>query len=324
MFFRDDSDTAYVAALQGFVAQAYGLMVTGVQAMPRGFYGETWAIKTAEGRYFCKIVRYGAHQKRYRQSFTTLWALQKAGLTCVPRVIAPVEGNALWAAFQGGTLGLFSMVEGVHLEDPPFVEMVGMLAEIYHATPQKMDVEAEDFSMPYLGLYSGIMHEFSRQRNDEIIRQAVAMCRMREMDTLHYMERLRRFAALCNISRKYFYITNGDVGGNVMRRRQELVLVDWVYPMLAPPERDLWPYMSDPRMIEQANRTFIHNGLDYRLQDMRLAYYCYHSYFYYLFEYLLALVEPDDATRERTLEGLVGYLRPDCWIYENLRAAERI
>ena len=61
------------------------------------------------------------------------------------------------------------------------------------------------------------------------------------------------------------------------------------------------------------------NGIDYSLRSERLAYYCYHYYFFYINEVLETYFDLGGKTG-----ALYEYLRGNFggWIEENLRYAE--
>jgi len=58
------------------------------------------------------------------------------------------------------------------------------------------------------------------------------------------------------------------------------------------------------------------NGIAYTLQQNRLAYYCYYTFFFYLNAYLDRFVLTGDT------EGIEEYM--DGWIEESFRYADKI
>ncbi|MCL2122424.1 MAG: hypothetical protein FWH28_09275, partial [Clostridiales bacterium] len=59
-----------------------------------------------------------------------------------------------------------------------------------------------------------------------------------------------------------------------------------------------------------------HNGIDYTLRPERLAYYCYHMFFFYLNAYI------DRYAHTGTAPGIEEYM--DGWITEAFQYADKI
>lgn len=139
-----------------------------------------------------------------------------------------------------------------------------------------------------------------------------------------YMERLKEFSTVCKGDRENFHITHGDSGGNCILNDNEIFLVDWDSCMLAPIERDAWIFICDQDEIENINDPLAKNGIDYRLEQNRLCYYCYNFFFHYLNEYLKSIAEAESEEKKAEItQGLVGYLE-DCWINKRLQAADNV
>jgi hypothetical protein len=94
--------------------------------------------------------------------------------------------------------------------------------------------------------------------------------------------RLRHFSEICAGDESGFAFTHGDAGGNVLVRGGNYRIVDWDTPLFAPPERDAWFCLHLPWAMQAFHGALRQNGIGYTLRPERLAYYCYHMYFYYL------------------------------------------
>ena len=139
-----------------------------------------------------------------------------------------------------------------------------------------------------------------------------------------YAERLRAFAAVCKDDKENFHITHGDAGGNCILNEKRLFLVDWDSVMLAPIERDAWIFICDKKQLETVNLILAENGVDYRLQQNRLCYYCYQFFFYYLNEYMKSIASAGNEKRKaKNSKDLIAYL-DDSWIYKRLDAADKV
>jgi thiamine kinase-like enzyme len=136
-----------------------------------------------------------------------------------------------------------------------------------------------------------------------------------------YIERLMTFAKRCRTDFDHFYITHGDAGGNIIVSEDKFYIVDWDEPMLAPPERDAWFCMHWSWAMNAFHDALRKSGIEYALQPNRLAYYCYHNFFYYLTESLTAFFDLPDR-REALLESVFRFFGG--WIKDNLAYADSI
>ena len=137
----------------------------------------------------------------------------------------------------------------------------------------------------------------------------------------HRAERLSIFTGYCKSDTSHFYITHGDAGGNVIVNGGDFFLVDWDDPRVAPPERDAWFCLYWNWAMTAFNDVLRANGINYTLRSERLAYYCYHSFFFYLTEYMQTYFDIDDTNGEIASE-LLKYF--DGWIEEEIRCADKI
>ena len=97
--------------------------------------------------------------------------------------------------------------------------------------------------------------------------------------------------------------------------------MDWDDPRLAPPERDAWFCLHWDWAMEAFNAALRANGIGYAVRPERLAYYCYHSYFFYLTEYMRTYFDIGDPDGE-IAAALSDYF--DCWIENEIRYAEKL
>lgn len=94
-------------------------------------------------------------------------------------------------------------------------------------------------------------------------------------------------------------------------------IVDWDEVMHAPLERDAWVMCCRGWARELFNQTLRENNIDYQLRPERLAYYCYHMYFFYLGEFLACLPFRD-------MSGRIKDYLDNCWIRERVLFADTI
>lgn len=135
--------------------------------------------------------------------------------------------------------------------------------------------------------------------------------------TDHCAARLAHFAARCRQHPAAFYLTHGDAGGNFFVGNGRNYILDWDEVMYAPLERDAWVMGCYDWARRLFNDTLQANGIDDRLCPERLAFYCYHMFFFYLGEFLQ--VHPMQDKRQR----IRAYFE-DGWILSRIRFADTI
>lgn len=94
-------------------------------------------------------------------------------------------------------------------------------------------------------------------------------------------------------------------------------IVDWDEVMYAPLERDVWVMCCHAWARELFDNTLREHGIAYQLRPERLAFYCYHMFFFYLDEFMECLPFWDMSERVQ------GYLE-DGWIEERTLFADTI
>lgn len=108
-----------------------------------------------------------------------------------------------------------------------------------------------------------------------------------------------------------------DAGGNFFVGNGRNYILDWDEVMYAPLERDAWVMGCYDWARRLFNDTLQANGIDDRLCPERLAFYCYHMFFFYLGEFLQ--VHPMQDKRQR-----IRVYFEDGWILSRIRFADTI
>lgn len=301
---------AYIQRLCAFIGRAYPLRPTAIAPARRGYYGETWRLDCGEGRCFLKLDR-SPHQTVYARNFPVVEHLRNRGMEFVSRIVKARDGR-LFTQFDGGVLGVFDWIEGENRQDESTkTREYQMLARVYTVDAAGLDLAREDFLPRAADLF---FSQWARVEDKGIL----ALLEQRRDAIGFNAGRLRHFARLCQEDLTGFAITHGDAGGNVIVNGDAFYLVDWDDPWLAPPERDAWFCMQWPWAMETFQAALRQNGIGYTLRSERLAYYCYHMYFFYLMEILdtfFALGPREGAVLEYLSEYLGG------WINDNLAFA---
>ena len=82
-------------------------------------------------------------------------------------------------------------------------------------------------------------------------------------------------------------------------------------------ERDAWVMGCFDWARKLFDDTLEQNGIPYRLRSERIAYYCYHMYFFYLVEFLAVHPLSDKSDR------IADYLE-NGWIKQRIEFADKI
>ena len=244
------------AGLSDCLQAEYGFALRDIAPAERGFYGETWKIRTHAGAYFAKLDRWPCHKESYRASLPIVQYIADGGIAFVPRVIATRRGQ-LCCAFQGGIRAVFAFAPGALLEEYAVEELYGCLSQVYALRTDGLELEAEDFGC-------AIPQTCARlAQAPELPDAARAALEKRQSAIARYANRLARFSAICQKDRSDFHITHGDAGGNFLSDGKRFFLVDWDSVKLAPIERDAWVFMSNPAQLCAIQRTINQNGIAY-------------------------------------------------------------
>lgn len=307
-------DSAYTGRLIGFLRQAYGISPLSIAPAERGFFGETWRVDAAEGRFFLKCCYAPTQRDNYAASFRVLEHLRDHGIDAISRAVK-AESGALFVRFDGAVLGLFEWIEGEHIEtDETKWPEYQALARIYAVSAEGLAIRREDFAAGSAALFFAGWRRLQSDSAGEWPGRILACFERNRAMLERRADRMRELARKCEGDLSNFYITHGDAGGNLILRGGKAFIVDWDDPLLAPPERDAWVMCWKSWAVDLFHQALRLQGIDYALRPERLAYYTYHYFFYYLCEYLAALPK----------EG-VGHLIEqyfDGWIVERAAHAD--
>ena len=318
---------AYIERLSDFIRREYGISAISVYPANRGFYGETWKL-SAKGRdYFIKLVYPAEHRGVYESSFPVIDRINHHGIDFISRIVKTVRGK-LSAWFDGAVLGVFDWIEGESRQDESTkIKEYQMLAKVYTVPAEGLNIRREDFSAGGAELFFTQYEKLKGDPSDKTAARLIELFEQNREKIEHRAKRLRYFSNLCKTDTSHFYITHGDAGGNVIVSPNSSLpapnacdtkyhLVDWDTPIHAPPERDAWFCMSWAWAMDAFHNALRQNGVNYILRQERLAYYCYHMFFFYLNAYL------DRFTHTGITQGVEEYM--DCWIEESFQFADTI
>ena len=309
----------YKRRLLEFVQCEYGMELTNITPAKRGYYGETWRLETVSRSYFLKLD-YSPHQAIYERSFPVVEYLRNYGAEFISRIAKTKEGE-LSARFDGAVLGVFDWIDGENVQNEQTkIAEYGILGKVYAVPVSGVPICRETFSSASADLFFSQWNRLKGIPDDSSKRILSIFEKFHERLTRR-AERLSIFAGYCKSDTSHFYITHGDAGGNVIANSDDFFLVDWDDPRVAPPERDAWFCLYWDWAMTAFNDVLRANGINYTLRSERLAYYCYHSFFFYLTEYMQTYFDIDDTNGEIASE-LLKYF--DGWIEEEIRYADKM
>lgn len=306
----------YNTELAAFIEREYGLAATSIVPAKRGYYGETWRMDTADGRYFLKLDNSPQHQNKYRNSLAVVDYLCACGIDFAGTVVKTKTGG-LYAVFGAAVLAIFGWIDGENKEsDETKGPEYEMLCKIYAVTKPGFDIPRAVFSDGMASEFYSRWEQLKTQAASGECQEVCALLEQKDELLRRYAMRLKHFAERCGKDQSHFYFTHGDAGGNLLASRKGYAIPDWDEVMYAPPERDAWVMCCRPWAVSLFNQTLHENRVAYELQPQRLAFYCYHMFFYYLVEFLKGF------TKGGLLKEVRDYF--ESWIMERMEYAETI
>ena len=296
----------YKSRLLDFIQREYGIKADNISPAKRGFYGETWRLTATNSRYFLKLD-YSPHKVLYESSFPIIDHICNHGIDFISRIVKTADSR-LSARFDGAVLGVFDWIDGENTEsDATKIPEYQMLAKVYTVPSGGVPIQREDFS-------GKSAEKFFEQWGSLDDKQLHSLLDKNRIKLEHRAKRLKYFAKLCRGDTAGFFITHGDAGGNLIVSGDRYFIVDWDEPRLAPPERDTWVMCCRDFARDAFQNALRQNGIVHTLRPERLAYYCYHYFFFYLTSYL------DAFKQSETVREIEEYI--DNWIEGSIQYAD--
>ncbi|MDR1532427.1 MAG: aminoglycoside phosphotransferase family protein [Clostridiales bacterium] len=299
----------YLRRLCESVRAEYRLDPIGIAPAPRGYYGETWRLECEDRGYFLKLD-YTTHKDVYARSFLIIDHLWQNGINFISHIVKTVDGR-LFTNFEGAVLGIFDWIDGTSIETdatkPPEYDM---LARVYAVPVNDLDIPRAKFSDESAERFFTLWEACDRGGAvDKVLEGHRGLLEQRA-------RKLRRFACECKNDTSHFYLTHGDAGGNLLVNGDDYRIIDWDDALLAPPERDAWVMCCSPWARTAFNEALRRHRVEYALRPERLAYYCYHMFFFYLTAFL------EGFTKTEPEREISEYF--DGWIEERIHWADGV
>lgn len=310
-------DESYIRRLRAALRAQYGIEAYRITPAERGYYGETWKVQTASGDYFLKIDALPFHRVRFRRGLSVVDYLCGCGVDFAGEVVRTRRGELCWT-FDGAAAGLFACIDGKNVEtDQTKPAEYQMLCQVYRLTKPWLGLPAATFSDEAAGEFYRRWEALAAAPKTEGDRALLALLEKFRDSHLHCARQLSRLAARCGQEKSPLYLTHGDAGGNFFAGKTQNYILDWDEAMYAPPERDAWVMGCYGWARDLFDDTLAANGVDGRLSMERLAYYCFHMYFFYLNEFLTVQPVCDQTWKA------AGYLE-DGWIKSRVAFADTV
>lgn len=310
-------DSEYINRLKNFIYKKYNIDAVTITPAKRGYYGETWQIKTESNSFFIKLDYVPRHKKIFQNSLSVVEYICNSNIDFINKIVKTRSGE-LYSIFNSAVMGVFEWIDGVNIEtDKTKIPEYQMLCKIFSLTKQGFNIPTTEFS----NATSICFYEKWKKINEAPLNEERAVLHSILTQYSEYLShcalRLSYFASLCDKNKSDFYITHGDAGGNFLVGNGRNYIVDWDEVTYAPLERDAWVMCCRGWAVELFNNTLSQNNIKYKLLPERLAFFCYNMFFHYLCEFL------DDFTFHNNSARIKEYLE-NGWIKERIKFADTL
>lgn len=310
-------DENYIEKLKKCIEEHYGIQTISITEAKRGYYGETWKLESKSQTYFIKIDYLSRHQEKFKNSLPVIEYLSLHGIDFINKVIKTTS-HELYINFNGGILAIFNWIEGENEEtDETKTSEYQMLSEIYAMELPKFDIPTLSFSDNEAKTFFLQYQALKENPRNEADFKVLKILETHDDYLLRTAHRLKEVADFCLEDTSDFYLTHGDAGGNHFVGEDRNYILDWDEVMYAPLERDAWVMCCKDFARDLFNETLKKKHISYTLKQERLAFFCYHMFFFYLNEFMY------DQQMFDLSQRIKDYFE-DCWITERIKYADSL
>lgn len=315
----DISDELIISRLQ----EEYNLHVTELTFLPLGADMNTavYRVVANDGTaYFLKL------RKGFNEITVTVPRFLKS--QGIQEILSPFETKSKqgWAEFSDYKMILYPFIEGkdgfeMELSDHLLRNLGGALKAI-HSVQVPPELKQQIPQETYSAQFRESMKSFQDQVENETFEDPTAkklakFIKTKRAEITHLIERAQELAAELQTKHLEFVLCHTDIhGGNMMiSDKDELYIVDWDAPILAPKERDLMFIGGGVDWIWKSEREEAVFYEGYGKTDINLsvlAYYRYERIIQDLVAYCeaLLLTAEGGADREPALETFIRNFEP--------------
>ena len=312
-------DHQYTNRLKKFLYQEYQIDAQHLLPAARGYYGETWKAITKSACYFIKLDYLARHQKKFQNSLLVIDYFSNQGITFVGRVIK-TQTNQCYSVFDTAIVGVLEWINGKNVETNETKPLeYQMLCQIYRLSKPNPPLPiptmsfSNDAAVLFYKNWEFLKTTPHNHKNDMLL----SIFEQYHGLFSHCFKRLSEIALVCQKNCPSFYITHGDAGGNFFVSQSGNYILDWDEVMYAPLERDAWVMGCHAWARDLFRDVLKENKISYQLCPNRLAFYCYHMFFFYLNEFLADHLSYDMGDR------ILDFLN-NGWILERISYADQI
>lgn len=302
--------------MKRFIEKSYGIEMTGISPLPRGFYGEVYRVDIAERSYAAKLDRWRTHSAEFRESLEAVELICESGIDFVPALIRGANGERCFS-YDGGVLALFEFTEGVHTEDVPAEALFERLGRVYSRVPAAQK-SAEELFTPEA--YERVLclrkhlKAAGELRPDAVLAKYSGIIGDRVAKLKLFMER-------CRVKKWRTVMTHGDAGGNCILGKNGISLIDWDTAKISVPERDAWAHMAGSGALGRIEAGLAAGGYEYRPDSDAMGFFANSWFFEYIGNYLQCAADKPECSGEMAdmLDDYFG-----CWIFDVLKRADEL
>ena len=303
--------------------EEYDLRVSSLTFLPLGADMDTavYRVVTDDGTaYFLKV------RKGFEEIVVTVPLFLKS--QGVLEIIAPFETKSKqgWADFSDYKMILYPFIEGkdgfeIELSDH-LLRNLGTALKAIHSAQLPPELKQQIPQETYSAQFRESMKSFQEQVEyktfeDPFAKKLAEFIKTKRTEITHLIERAQELAAELQTKHLEFVLCHTDIhGGNMMiSDNDELYIVDWDAPILAPKERDLMFIGGGVDWIWKSEREEAVFYEGYGKTDINLsilAYYRYERIIQDLVAYCeaLLLTAEGGADREPALETFIRNFEP--------------
>ena len=225
---------------------SYGIQPESINFLPLGNNPDTWVYKISSGKdnYFLKLKR----GEVYEPSVSLPNYLNNQG---IKEVFSPIETKAknLWVKVSNYSIVLYPFVEGTTamksgMSDEQWIEF-GLTLKRLHEThlPSSLlkQVQEENFLPKWSGLIRDIQRKVQRDRHLNSFEVGfVEYWKEKDIEINQILERTEEIGQYLKNKPHDFVLCHTDIHtDNILLDKENMYLVDWDTPLMAPKERDL-------------------------------------------------------------------------------------
>lgn len=300
--------------------ERYGITVVALDFLPIGNDSSAWVYRVGGGEqdYFLKVKK----GKIEPAGLLVARYLKDSG---IEQVVAPLRSRAgdLWEKVEEFNLILYPFVEGrvgmeVGLADGQWREL-GMVLRQIHGSELPAEMRAQVAKEDFVPVWSKMVRvieerigngRFGNRQEEEL----ASFWQERREEIGRIVARTEEIGRVLRGRPLEFVLCHADIHtANVLVDGDDLYIVDWDQPILAPKERDLMFVVGDGRGVSRQEALFFEGYGNVEIDWLTVAYYRYEWVVQELGDFgerVFFMPEVGAVTREDSVRGFRQLFRP--------------